>query len=108
AGEDRQRPLAERRARRLRLDGREQSELGDETVVFGGELAVHPVGEGVVRELPFEQRGRVGTPARALGEPRERRGGGELAGGLRDHVVVGRRAAAAEGGQVLLMPTDLR
>ena len=41
-------------ARSVRLDGGDQAELGDEPVVVGGQLAVHPAREGVGGELALE------------------------------------------------------
>ncbi len=58
-------------------------------------------------QLVVEQPAGVVPPAAALGEPRERAAGHQLPGGFGDHVVVGRRAPAAEGGEEPLVPVDL-
>ena len=95
------------RSLRLGLDGGEQPELGDEAVVVGGQLAADARRERVAVQLALEQARGLLPPARALRKPREGAAGHELAGGLGDHVVVGRRAPAAERGEVLLVPVDL-
>ena len=91
----------------LTLGGGDQAELGDEAMVVGGELAVQAARKGVALQLALENRPGGAGPAAALREPWEGTAGDELPGGLGDHVVVGGRADAAEGGQVLLMAVEL-
>ena len=103
--------LPRRRAQRCtgrpRFDGGEQPELGDEGLVVGGQLPVDPARERVARELAFEQPRRLPPPAALSGKPRKRTARDELSRGLGDDVVVRRRAAAGERGQILLVPADL-
>src|SRR5208337_5670319 len=63
--------------------------------------------EGVADQLALEKPGGRQAPAVAFSEPREGAAGHQLPGRLRDDVVVGRRAPAPEGREVLLMPADL-
>ena len=99
--------IANRGTRGSSLDRGEHPELEDEPVVVRRQLTVDPGGEGVVRERRAQQRRGLAPPPLALGEPRERAARRELPGRLGDQVVVRRRSAALERGEVLLVPADL-
>ncbi len=98
---------AQRVARGSGLHRRDQGQFGDEGVVVGGELTADARRERVAEQFTLEEARRAPPPASAFREPAERAAGHELPGRLGDDVVVGRRAAAAEAGQVLLVPADL-
>jgi len=76
-------------------------------VVVERQFPVHAAPERVLVELRLQEGYRVLTPTVGFGEPPERATRNELAGCLRDHVIVGRRPDTLERGEVTLMPVDL-
>ena len=95
------------RPRLLRLGCGQEAELGHESMVVERHFAVDTAGKGVLRQFVLEELAGLSRPALTLLEPVEGQCPDQLAGGLGDNVIVGRRAAASEVGQVVLMPPDL-
>ncbi len=96
-----------RPADRLTLDRGGEREFENEAVVFGRELAVQSARKRLPFEFPGEDPGRCGAPIFRLGKQRKSTRRDKLAGGFRDHVVVGGRVPAVQGMQVLLMAIEL-
>ena len=72
----------------LGLNGREQAELRDETLVVGREFAADARRKRVANQLILKQPGRLAPPAVALGEPRKGAARHQQSGGLGDDMVV--------------------
>ena len=94
-------------ARLLRLGCGQEAQLGHESMIVERHFAIHTAGKGVLRQFILEELAGLSRPALALLKPAEGQSPDQLAGGLGDNVIVGRRAAASEVGQVMLMPPDL-
>ena len=99
--------LAQRRARRIRLDRGHQEQLAGEAVVLGRELTVEPVGEALPGDVALQQRRRQRRPGSAGREHRKRPARRQQPRHLGDHVVIGRRPAAMERRDPVLVRMQL-
>ena len=107
AGEQGPKLVGQGTAGPFRFHGGHDGQFDHEAVVFEGHLTVDAARECVPPQLLLQDLGRLVTPASTLGEPVEGKRRHQEAGGLGDHVVVGRRPPAAEGCEILLVPPDL-